>query len=176
MTVLADRLARDLDPSAGHAAVRDRAADVLAGAVGHDLAVWATVDPATVMTTSCRLRGAARDAALEADVFAHEYAAHSDVLRYADLAAGPLVGTVRGATGGDPARSARHREALAPRGFTDHLRLVLHDGRTAWGVLDLLRAGGAFTEGEVATTAAAGRLFTGHYAALHDGHSTRKPG
>ncbi|MFC5062213.1 helix-turn-helix transcriptional regulator [Actinomycetospora atypica] len=147
----------DLDPEGGHVAVRDRAAAALAAEVGHDLAVWATVDPATVMTTSCRLYGASRDRALEADVLAHEYAPDPDVLCYADLAAGPLVGTVHRATAGDPARSARHREVLAPRGFTDHLRLVLHDGRTAWGVVDLLRAGSVFDDREVATAVAAGR-------------------
>lgn len=146
-----------LDPAAGHVALRDHAATALGRLVGHDLAVWATVDPATVMTTSCRLYGAARDTAFEAAVFAHEYARERDVLRYADLASGPLVGTVHTATGGDPARSARFREALAPRGFSDHLRLVLHDGRTAWGVVDLLRAGGVFTTQEVATVAATGR-------------------
>lgn len=156
MTTLVERLTR-LDAASGHAAVRDEAERLLAGAVGHDLAVWATVDPATVMTTSCRLYGGPREAAFEAAVFGHEYADGPDVLRYADLAAGPLVGTVHTATGGAPERSARHRETLAPRGFSDHLRLVLHDGRTPWGVLDLLRTDGVFSAAEVATTAEAGR-------------------
>ncbi|MCD2191191.1 helix-turn-helix transcriptional regulator [Actinomycetospora soli] len=146
-----------LDPAAGHVAVRDLAAAALARDVGHDLAVWATVDPATVMTTSCRLYGAARDPVLEGEVLVSEYREEPDVLRYADLADGPLVGTVHDATGGDPVRSRRHREVLAPRGFTDHLRLVLHDGRTAWGVVDLLRAGGLFTAADVAAVARAGR-------------------
>ena len=146
-----------LDPADGHVAVRDRAAAALARDVGHDLAVWATVDPATVMTTSCRLYGAARDPALEGEVLACEYRDDPDVLRYTDLADGPLVGTVHATTGGDPARSRRHREVLAPRGFTDHLRLVLHDGRTAWGVVDLLRAGGLFIETDVTAAARVGR-------------------
>ena len=157
MTMLAERLSAALDPTAGHAALRRTAAAVVERTVGHDLAVWATVDPATAMTTSCVLHGAERDEVLEAEVFAHEYGPDPDVLRFADLLAGPLVGTVRAATAGEPARSARHRETLAPRGFTDHLRLVLHDGRTPWGAVELLRAGGTLTDGEVATVAAAGR-------------------
>ncbi|MDL5157476.1 helix-turn-helix transcriptional regulator [Actinomycetospora termitidis] len=145
------------DPAAGHVAVRDYAAAALSRIVGHDLAVWATVDPTTVMTTSCRLYGADRDPVFEGEVLASEYADDREVLRYTDLADGALVGTVHDATGGDPARSRRHREVLAPRGFTDHLRLVLHDGRTAWGVVDLLRAGGVFTGTEVAAASQLGR-------------------
>ncbi|GAA4904617.1 regulatory LuxR family protein [Actinomycetospora succinea] len=157
MTMLVERLAATLDPVAGHAALRRAAAAVVERTVSHDLAVWATVDPATAMTTSCVLHGAERDEDLEAEVFAHEYGPDPDVLRFADLLEGSLVGTVRAATGGEPARSARHRETLAPRGFTDHLRLVLHDGRTPWGTVELLRAGGTFTDDEVATVAAVGR-------------------
>ncbi|MEJ2884857.1 helix-turn-helix transcriptional regulator [Actinomycetospora aeridis] len=156
MTTLAERMTA-LDPAAGHAALRRAAAAIVARTVGHDLAVWATVDPATVMTTSCVLHGAERDEQLEGEVFAHEYGAAPDVLRFTELLDGPLVGTVRTATGGDPGRSARHRETLAPRGFTDHLRMVLHDGRTPWGAVELLRAGGSFTDDEIAAVAAAGR-------------------
>ncbi|GLZ45583.1 helix-turn-helix transcriptional regulator [Actinomycetospora sp. NBRC 106375] len=157
MTTLADRLLPALDPSAGHATLRRTAAGVVDRVVGHDLAVWATVDPATAMTTSCVLHGADRDPALEAEVFAHEYGAEPEVLRFSDLLAGPLIDTVHRATDGDPARSARHRETLAPRGFTDHLRLVLHDGRTPWGAVELLRADGVFTAEEVAALAAVSR-------------------
>lgn len=157
MTTLVERLTPVLDPAAGHAALRRAAADVVERAVGHDLAVWATVDPATAMTTSCVLRGAERDEDLESEVFAHEYGVEPDVLRFTDLLDGPHVGTVRRATGGDPVRSPRYRETLAPRGFTDHLRLVLHDGRTPWGAVELLRAGGEFTDAEVAALSTVGR-------------------
>jgi DNA-binding CsgD family transcriptional regulator len=173
VTTLAERLAPALDPSAGHAALRRAAGAVVDRAVGHDLAVWATVDPATAMTTSCVLLGAERDEDLEAEVFAHEYGAAPDVLRFAELLDGPLVDTVHRATGGDPARSARHRETLAPRGFTDHLRLVLHDGRTPWGAVELLRAGGSFTDGEVAALSAVGRpLAVALREAMVDGRVT----
>jgi DNA-binding CsgD family transcriptional regulator len=157
VTTLAERMTSALDPSAGHAALRRTAAAVVERAVGHDLAVWATVDPATAMTTSCVLHGAERDEELEGEVFEHEYGSAPDVLRFVDLLDGPLVGTVRRATGGEPGRSPRHRETLAPRGFTDHLRLVLHDGRTPWGAVELLRAGGSFTDDEIAAVAATGR-------------------
>ncbi|MHC1561172.1 helix-turn-helix transcriptional regulator [Actinomycetospora sp. C-140] len=157
MTTLADRLLPALDPSAGHASLRRTAAAVVDRVVGHDLAVWATVDPETAMTTSCVLHGGDRDEALEGEVFAHEYGAGPEVLRFTDLLAGPMIGTVQRATGGDPARSARHRETLAPRGFTDHLRVVLHDGRTPWGAVELLRAGGVFTDAEVASLGAVSR-------------------
>jgi DNA-binding CsgD family transcriptional regulator len=85
---LALRLARRLDRELDHVALREQASAVLRGSVGYDLAVWATLDPATVMWTSCVLDGAGRDEELETAVFRNEYL-DADVLKLTDLADGP---------------------------------------------------------------------------------------
>ncbi|NBM19667.1 LuxR C-terminal-related transcriptional regulator [Streptomyces sp. GC420] len=157
---LAGRLLGRLDGGQDHVALRRQASSLLRRHIGYDLAVWATVDPATVMWTSCVLDGMSRDEELENQVFANEYG-QADVLKLTDLAAGDRIGALSAATDGDPAASPRFREVLAPRGFTDELRLVFHDGDSAWGALCLYRAGGRFTHGDLAELAPLGRPFAG---------------
>ena len=70
--VLAGRLERALSPDSDHVVLREQASAVLRSELGFDLAVWATVDPTTVMWTSCVLDGAPRDEDLEIGVFANE--------------------------------------------------------------------------------------------------------
>src|SRR3954447_25665939 len=47
--------------------------------------------------------------------------------------------TLSQATGGELARSERHREIRSPNGFGDELRAALADGQATWGALTLLR-------------------------------------
>lgn len=51
------------------------------------------------------------------------------------------VGTIARSTGGDPARSARWRDTIAPAGLAHEARAVFRDGGVAWGALILLRDG-----------------------------------
>ncbi|MEJ8280863.1 LuxR C-terminal-related transcriptional regulator [Pseudonocardia spirodelae] len=139
-----------------HVAVRRRAAAALARTVPADLAVWAVLDPATLLWSDCVLVGGERDVALENAVFDNEYRV-PDVLKLTDVAATGRAAGLRSATAGDPASSARYREVLAPRGFTDELRVPLHDGRTTWGAAVLLRAGGVFTGDDLAAASAVAR-------------------
>ena len=152
-----DTVVRGLDGSSlDHVTLRRHAADRLRRVVPADLAVWAVLDPATLMWSHCVLDGAARDVDLENAVFDNEYRV-DDVLKVTDVAAGGRAASLVTVTGGNPAASARYREVFAPRGITDELRLPLHDGRTTWGVVVLLRSGGTFSTGEVGDTSTLAR-------------------
>lgn len=155
---LAARLLRGLDRDLDHVALREQASALLRPAVGYDLAVWATVDPATVMWTSCVLDGARRDEDLESAVFRNEYL-DRDVLTLRALADGALAGTLAQATGGDARASARGRDVLLPRGLDDELRVVFCDGANAWGALSLLRSGGRFGDDELSALREVSRPF-----------------
>jgi hypothetical protein len=160
-TVTADdsfvaQLAQRLDPSLDHIMLRNQASLLLRGVVGFDLAIWSVLDPVTLMWASCVVDGGPDDERLERELFANEYG-QDDVLKLVELADGPRVGMLSASTQGDPRTSTRFRNVLDPRGFTDELRLTLHDGATAWGALCLYRAGGRFTDHDLMQLASASR-------------------
>ncbi|WP_319459197.1 protein kinase domain-containing protein [Micromonospora sp. RTP1Z1] len=150
------RLARHLDGSLDHVALRRQASVLLRGVVGFDLAIWAVLDPTTLMWASCVVDGGPHDEQFERELFANEYG-QEDVLRIVDLAEGPRVGTLGASTQGDPSASWRFRNLLQPRGLGDELRLACYDGEGTWGTLLLYRAGGRFTDADIAQLAPASR-------------------
>ncbi len=86
-----------------------------------------------------------------------------DVNALAELArAARPVATLASATGGDPARSARFREVLAPDGLAHELRAVFRDAHGAWAALVLLRADGQpdFSPQEVELVQRLGEMVT----------------
>lgn len=93
----------------------------------HDLSAWATVDPATLVHTSCVTPGIDPDARRDDLLFEGEYL-RDDVNHYAQLANARVpAATLRAATGGDPARSWRYRHLLRPAGLADELRVACVD-------------------------------------------------
>ncbi|SCG50951.1 protein kinase domain-containing protein [Micromonospora inositola] len=150
------RLARHLDGALDHVALRQQASVLLRGVVGFDLAIWAVLDPSTLMWASCVVDGGPHDEQFERELFANEYG-QEDVLRIVDLAEGPRVGTLGASTQGDPSASWRFRNLLQPRGLGDELRLTCYDGEGTWGTLLLYRAGGRFTDADIAQLAPASR-------------------
>jgi DNA-binding CsgD family transcriptional regulator len=71
---------------------------------------------------------------------------------YRDIARSPLgVASLYAMTDGQPARSARYREFLAPQGYGDELRAAFRLGESTWGVMDLYRdrARTAFTASDI---------------------------
>jgi serine/threonine protein kinase len=146
------RLAGHLDASRDHVELRQQASLLLRSAVGFDLALWSVLDPVTLIWTSCVIDGSGYDERFESELFANEYG-QPDALKLADLADGPRIGTLWASTEGDPRVSGRFRNVLAPRGLADELRLVFHDGTRAWGALCLYRAGGRFTDHDIAQLA-----------------------
>ncbi|SCF42806.1 Serine/threonine protein kinase [Micromonospora mirobrigensis] len=150
------RLGSHLDLTLDHVDLRRQASVLLRGTVGFDLAIWAVLDPVTLMWASCVVDGGADDERFEQELFANEYG-QEDVLKIAELAEGPRIGTLHAVSQGDPAASRRFRHVLHPRGFSDELRLTCYDNEGAWGTLLLYRAGGRFTDADVAQLAPAGR-------------------
>jgi DNA-binding CsgD family transcriptional regulator len=106
--------------------------------VDYDGAVWATVDPETVVITSAVVEELPRDSA--AAFYENEYG-HDDVIAFARLARGLRpVATASEATGGDLARSRLHREVGSAFGFLgDQLRAAFTVGGSCWGVVALGR-------------------------------------
>jgi hypothetical protein len=152
------RLAKHLDPSLDHVNLRRQAGMLLRGAVGFDLAIWAVLDPVTLMWASCVIDGGPHDERFEHELFANEYG-QDDVLKLVDLTGDHRIGTIAGATGGDPLASRRFRNILQPRGFTDELRQTFYDENGTWGALLLYRAEGRFRNDDIAQVAAAGPSF-----------------
>jgi DNA-binding CsgD family transcriptional regulator len=134
------------------------AADALARAVPGDAYCLNSLDPGTLQETFAHhsLRPPpevlARFFAIEAD--------SDNVNAVATLAAAPSgAATLHGATGGDPARSARHRDVLVPLGLDRELRVVIRDRGIPWGVVNLFRVGGSpdFSAEEAGFVASLGR-------------------
>ncbi|MDG4823930.1 protein kinase [Asanoa sp. WMMD1127] len=171
----AARLGADLDVALDHVNLRRQASEMLRGTVGFDLAIWAVLDPSTLMWSACVVDGGPHDQALERELFANEYT-QDDVLKLVDLVGDQRIGTLHAATHGDPTLSPRFRTVLGPRGFTDELRQSFYDADGTWGALFAYRTDGRFSADEVAQLAPAGRLFG---AALHNalarGHAATEP-
>jgi DNA-binding CsgD family transcriptional regulator len=113
----------------------------LAPAVPHYLGpCWFTLDPASLLVTSHFQEGLAEipHAWLAQEYYADDFNKMADVARSARG-----VATLHEATGGDPARSARYRQVMAPYGGAQEMLAGL---RTAsgevWGVLGLYREAG----------------------------------
>lgn len=154
MTVRADDLRRQVralalrEQSLGE--LWERAEAVLCRTVPWDVSAWGTVDPATLLSTSCAVTGVPYDAAREALVFGFE---HDDREpgRLIDLArAVPPVASLLASTGGRPERAPRWAAVLEPHGFRDDVRLALVRGGTCWGSLYAYRRDAAFRPEEVA--------------------------
>jgi DNA-binding CsgD family transcriptional regulator len=128
-----------------------RRADVLLRrTVPWDASAWGTVDPATLLSTSCLVLGAGQDPERESAVFALEHD-EREPLRLLDLAARtPPAGALHDATGGRPEAAPRWARVLQPLGFADDLRVALVRGGVCWGSLYAYRRGGAFLHAEVA--------------------------
>lgn len=145
-----DRLERSQPDSTR---LRREASALLRRYLGFDFAVWATLDPSTVLWTDCILDGFCRDPHLESAIFHNEYG-QDDVLKIRDLARAGLAGSLSCETQGRPGASPRFREILEPvMGVTDELRVALSDGESAWGAAVFYRSRGTFTQEEIEAVA-----------------------
>src|SRR4051794_31698530 len=74
-----------------------------------------------------------------------------DYLKFADIArSGRRVADIHDATGGRPDRSPRFKQFSAATGFRSEVRLVFTVGDAAWGLGQLNRLSGRFTDDEKA--------------------------
>lgn len=119
-----------------------------------DVAVLASVDPASGLETSCEVAGIPADADRELRIFELEWLS-DEPLRYQDLAlASTHAGALRLTT--DPKLVRRYVEIFEPHGGYDELRLACVADGMWWGTVTGYRMVGkpAFTAEEVSTAAA----------------------
>ena len=118
--------------------------------VPYDGAAWFATDPTTILATSpVRIENVE---AGHCESYWERECLVEDSMLYRDLARSPLgIASLYDATDGNPGRSARYREFLAPQGYGDELRAAFRLGDSTWGVLDLYRdrARAAFTSEEI---------------------------
>jgi DNA-binding CsgD family transcriptional regulator len=116
----------------------EAAAHSLRRAVPFDGACWLTVDPATVVVSG----HVSQDAFQPGEVprLAQNEYLEDDVNKFSVLARHrQTAATLREATRGDPDRSSRYRELLAPKGFGDELRAAFVEGQSCWGAVAMYR-------------------------------------
>src|SRR5439155_4590287 len=117
-------------------ALREQAAERLRRALPFDSYCWLTLDPASLLPTSC-VADHSLDylpRALENELF------DDDFNKLRSLASSAChVGALGQLTQGDPSRSRRYRELLAPMGLRGELRAALVVDGSCWGFLALQR-------------------------------------
>jgi hypothetical protein len=97
----------------------------------------ATADPATVLFTGTTREEIPDESATR---FLTNEFLQEDVNKFAALArSGQPVNSLFLATGGEPGRSPRYRDILAPMGFGDELRAALTVDGACWGMMCLHR-------------------------------------
>lgn len=109
--------------------------------LAHDVAAISTVDPATMLWTSCFVSGLppGGEAEREQILYGLEFAG-DDINGYTELAnSGQLVGRLHQATGGDLSRARRWGLLLAQLDISDEMRVVLASRGMVWGSLTLYR-------------------------------------
>lgn len=123
--------------------LRRRADAILREAIPYTVGAWATVDPASLLFTSCVVCGTEPGPEFHRYVFENEWL-HDDVNKFSTLAvdARPHVAVLSQVTDGRPERSRRFRELLSPAGAGDELRAALVADGTCWGTLVACRMAG----------------------------------
>lgn len=119
----------------------DRVSHRLRKLVSYDGSTWFGTDPATLLATApVRIENVEQG---HCESFWQREFLVGDSNLFVDLVRSDrTVATLYGTTGAQPARSARHREFLAPQGYDDELRLLLRIGQSTWGLVSLYREHG----------------------------------
>jgi DNA-binding CsgD family transcriptional regulator len=142
----------------GRAEFFDEAAARLKRAVPFDGACWHTLDPGSDLITQHHLQ----DLPDRFPVLANNEYAVEDVNKFEVLARSEhRAATLSSATQGDPERSPRFRDLLAPAGLGPELRSAFVADGAAWGALILVRRAGQpdFNPHEVQLLDRASELF-----------------
>lgn len=108
--------------------------------VDADAYCFGTADPHSLVMTSTASDGVDREQGPE--LYRNEYH-EPDFAKHADLARGRRpVQVLLDETAGEPVRSARYREILAPMGIGHELRAVAAEDGVTWGFVHLFRTHG----------------------------------
>ena len=150
------KISRELAQLAGKARDADdfraMADSLVKKTVGWDFAVWSTVDPPTMLFTSCLIFGMKGDERIEQRLFDLEFTG-DDVNLFTDLAlSNQTANSMLIATEGSPESSRRYREFLQKMGCGDELRAVFKAGDITWGAVVAYRGMNSepFSEADVA--------------------------
>lgn len=137
-------------PDGYPASVRREVLRVLGRAVPFDVGVFSTVDPATLLWTSCVLHGADRDPGRDAFAFDNEYR-RDDLHKVADLVRGPRRAARMSAVREDVRAASPRYRAMLDQGVHDELSCALVDRDACWGSLELFRGrhAGPFSDDDV---------------------------
>ncbi len=149
---VAARLERVGSTSADHLAAQRDALAAIRDVIGFDVGTFATVDPATVLWTSCVLHGLDEDPSREAFMFENEYL-QDDLLKIADLARNSQpAGRLSAFNSETRSRSTRY-QLLRSFGAVDELRCAIVDRDHCWGSFEIYRseASGSFSDDDVET-------------------------
>jgi DNA-binding CsgD family transcriptional regulator len=135
----ADRLRRLARAGLGHLAFENAVDEELRPSIGYDFAAWGTVDPATLLVTSCTPIG---DDPFGPDherrTFEIEYLRNEPLTLRSFVASDRTVGSLR--TEFDDVRaSLRYRELLAPAGVFDELIAIFTVDGHCWGCVRAFR-------------------------------------
>jgi DNA-binding CsgD family transcriptional regulator len=156
--------------------LRREADRLLRPAIAYDVGVWATLDPASLLSTSCVMVGHEPDSAEDRVVFESEWL-YEDVNRFSELALRGDAASLAQVTGGDLESSRRYRELLGPIGVVDELRAAFVSDGACWGGVVLLRFHGreSFSEDEVARVAQIGPVMAEALRLAILGRAARSP-
>lgn len=145
---LQERIAALAGEHLATSAVLERAHALTQRALPSAYAVWATLDPATGLFTSCLRFGLEDFPDRERLVIENELDG-TDVNLFSRLARGPRhAAALSLATGGAPERSERFRALGAELALVDELRIALVSHGHCWGTVTLYRGAGEHPFGE----------------------------
>lgn len=141
--------------SKDHLAVQGEALALLRQAIPFEVGVFSSVDPATLLWTSCVICGVDPDPSREAFVFENEYR-QDDLHKISDLVRGPERAMRLSAVEPEVLEQSARYQLIRAQGAGDELRCALLEGGNCWGSLELYRATGAgpFSDDEVKASAA----------------------
>jgi DNA-binding CsgD family transcriptional regulator len=163
-----------------------QAEEVLRSAIGYEVASWGSMDPTTLLFTSCDVFVAGarlpHDPSRENTMLGLEFAGRDPLTYLSMVREGRLVGRLR-ADVADVESVERYRAVIAPMGGHDEMRMVLRDKTGVWGALAFGRSDGEFRDDEAEFAAALTGTLAGAFrhaflasAASGHGEIDRPPG
>lgn len=140
--------------AADHRTLALEADAALQSEIGYEMAAWSTIDPATLLSTSCTLTGDAEvDHQREMRVFELEWSG-TEPNTFTEISQRRIpAAALSEVENVDEVR--RYREFMKPMGIVDELRVVLRSDTGVWGSFTAFRSGDrqAFTRSEVVEAA-----------------------
>lgn len=126
-----------------HHAFREAADPLLRTTIGYDVAAWASIDPATLLFTSCDVLTPAgpggNSPERERALFASEFKGEDPLTFTKILQTGQTVTRLR-AQVPDVSTVERYRNLMEPAGVVDEMRVMATDRWGVWGAIILYRS------------------------------------